>query len=217
MLHRVVLVTTDVSEEFSASIFMVIRISELGTTLAVTSNRRTLLRNSKWVISSSVPSTPIPVTLMMEALSSFETSVLTRTTWSNVPEDGFFHSRTTSQGSVCYELKQVIPSVVSATKNIAPWFGDRGLCTFHLHALQVKFLACVSITARNRPTLCLCAVRGTFGKWLWKAITYSEEQDAGSRERALTLWIITWHLGIVNPSVARRLVISSPSSTRMMR
>jgi hypothetical protein len=39
MLRRVVLVRTDVSEECSASIIRVIRISELGTTLAVTSNR----------------------------------------------------------------------------------------------------------------------------------------------------------------------------------
>jgi hypothetical protein len=43
MLHRVALVRTDVSEELSASI-RVTRISELGTTLAVTSNRRTLRR-----------------------------------------------------------------------------------------------------------------------------------------------------------------------------
>jgi hypothetical protein len=42
-LRRVALVRTDVSEEFSASFIRVIRIGELGTTLAVTSNRRTLL------------------------------------------------------------------------------------------------------------------------------------------------------------------------------
>jgi hypothetical protein len=41
MLRRVALVRTEVSEELSASIIWVIRISELGTTLAVTSNRRT--------------------------------------------------------------------------------------------------------------------------------------------------------------------------------
>jgi hypothetical protein len=40
VLHRVVLVRTDVSEELSASIIRVTRIGELGTTLAVTSNRR---------------------------------------------------------------------------------------------------------------------------------------------------------------------------------
>jgi hypothetical protein len=42
MLRRVALVRTDVSEELSASFIRVIRIGELGTTLALTSNRRTL-------------------------------------------------------------------------------------------------------------------------------------------------------------------------------
>jgi hypothetical protein len=39
MLRRVALVRTDVSEELSASIIRVTRFGELGTTLAVTSNR----------------------------------------------------------------------------------------------------------------------------------------------------------------------------------
>jgi hypothetical protein len=41
ILRRVALVKTDVSEELSASFIRVTRIGELGTTLAVTSNRRT--------------------------------------------------------------------------------------------------------------------------------------------------------------------------------
>jgi hypothetical protein len=40
MLRRVSLVKTDVLEELSASIMRVTRICELGTTLAITSNRR---------------------------------------------------------------------------------------------------------------------------------------------------------------------------------
>jgi hypothetical protein len=40
MLRRVAPVRTDVSEELSASFIRVTRIGELGTTLAVTSNRR---------------------------------------------------------------------------------------------------------------------------------------------------------------------------------
>jgi hypothetical protein len=47
MLRRVVLVKTDVSEEPSASFIGVTRIGELGTTLAVPSNRQALRRNTK--------------------------------------------------------------------------------------------------------------------------------------------------------------------------
>jgi hypothetical protein len=46
-VRRVALVRTDVSEELSAS-FIRVTIGELGTTLAVTSNRRTLRRNTKF-------------------------------------------------------------------------------------------------------------------------------------------------------------------------
>jgi hypothetical protein len=57
MLRRVALLRTNVSEDLSATIIRVTRIGELGTTL------------------------------MMETLSSSETSVLTRATRHNVPED----------------------------------------------------------------------------------------------------------------------------------
>jgi hypothetical protein len=46
MLRRVALVRTDVSEELTASFIRVTRFVELGTTLAVTMNRRTLRRNT---------------------------------------------------------------------------------------------------------------------------------------------------------------------------
>jgi hypothetical protein len=49
ILRRVALVNTDLSEEPSASFIRAIRIGELKTTLAVTSNRRSLRRNTACV------------------------------------------------------------------------------------------------------------------------------------------------------------------------
>jgi hypothetical protein len=46
MLRHVAFVRTDISEELGASIIRVIRISELGTILAVTSNRCTQVRRA---------------------------------------------------------------------------------------------------------------------------------------------------------------------------
>jgi hypothetical protein len=52
MLCHVALVRTDVTEELSASIIRVTRISELGTMLAASSNRRTERKNISLCISS---------------------------------------------------------------------------------------------------------------------------------------------------------------------
>jgi hypothetical protein len=72
MLRLVALVRTDVSEERIASIIRVTRIGELRITLAAISSVLRLL-----VKANVVPSSQIFVTLMIEALCSSETSVLT--------------------------------------------------------------------------------------------------------------------------------------------
>jgi hypothetical protein len=88
MFRRVVLTRTDISEEHIASIIRMSRVGELGTTSAVTDNRSML----RLIVTANVdPSSPILVTLMMEAIFSFETSVPTRAARHDIPEDGIIH------------------------------------------------------------------------------------------------------------------------------
>jgi hypothetical protein len=90
MLRRVDLVRTDVSEELSASVIKVTRISELGT-LAVTSNRRTLRAghvsncselDNRW---GSVPGSRCSEKLVPETLSSWKGNV---SRWKPITKNG---------------------------------------------------------------------------------------------------------------------------------
>jgi hypothetical protein len=101
MSSRVALVRTYVSEERIVFIIRVTRISAVGTSLLVTSNRSKSRRNTMWchmlflrrvlqllVTAKVIPSSPSLVTLIMDAIRSYETQFLIRRTRRHISEHG---------------------------------------------------------------------------------------------------------------------------------
>jgi hypothetical protein len=88
MLRRVALDRTDVSEERIASIIIITRIDEIGTTYIL------FLRSILQLLLSVnvVPISLIIFNLMIEAIRSSQTSILTTVTRFNVPEDDILNS-----------------------------------------------------------------------------------------------------------------------------
>jgi hypothetical protein len=156
MLRRVALVITDVSEERSASFIRVTRIGELETTLAVTSNPGTLRRITTFlrsvpgliVTANFVSSSPILVTLMKEALTSSETSEVTRTTRRKIPENTILHShhRVNLKSYIFWE-----PSVLNPLHKLPEFHAARRFVIAFLRALHLSL-------SWGRPELRKCIV-----------------------------------------------------------
>jgi hypothetical protein len=90
MLHRVAVIKTDVSKERSCS-------SRGQVSVVFLRSVRRLLVTAK-----DVPSSQIFVILMMEAIRSYDTLVLTTATRLNIPEDGILHVTVVKTSNLTY-------------------------------------------------------------------------------------------------------------------
>jgi hypothetical protein len=86
-IRTAALVRTDVSEERVASIIRMTQIGELETPLVLTRYIVFLRSVLRLLLAAKVPRKPILLTLMMVAIRSSETSVLTTPKRRNNPED----------------------------------------------------------------------------------------------------------------------------------
>jgi hypothetical protein len=109
-------------------------------------------------IANVVPSSPIHATLMMEALRPSETSILTRATRRNIPEDGILHSHR-RENLKPYTLIYLLETQISWVSDVHP----TGHKNYSMEkANNGKFTASFIVLPANTNTI---SYRSSKGQW----------------------------------------------------